>query len=84
MLFVVKLTHDYSTCQAHHPEKFPLFRDTLANVKEHGIKVHGHYSNRLEHTNYMILEAKTFEQLDAAFDPILEMGHFEITPVIQR
>ncbi len=84
MLFVVKLTHDYSTCQAHHPEKFPLFRDTLANVKEHGIKVHGHYSNRLEHTNYMILEAETFEQLDAAFDPILEMGHFEITPVIQR
>ena len=84
MLFVVKLTHDYSTCQAHHPEKFPLFRDTLANVKEHGIKVHGHYSNRLEHTNYMILEAETFEQLDAAFDPILEMGHFEVTPVIQR
>ena len=84
MLFVVKLTHDYSTCQAHHPEKFPLFRDTLANVKEHGIKGHGHYSNRLEHTNYMILEAETFEQLDAALDPILEMGHFEITPVIQR
>ena len=84
MLFVVKLTHDYSTCQAHHPEKFSLFRDTLANVKDHGIKVHGHYSNRLEHTNYMILEAETFEQLDAAFDPILEMGHFEITPVIQR
>ena len=84
MLFVVKLTHDYYTCQAHHPEKFPLFRDTLANVKDHGIKVHGHYSNRLEHTNYMILEAETFEQLDAAFDPILEMGHFEITPVIQR
>ena len=84
MLFMVKLTHDYTTCQAHHQEKFPLFRDTLANVGNHGIKVHGSYSNRLEHTSFMILEADTFEQLDAAFDPILEMGNFEVTPVVKR
>ena len=84
MLFMVKLTHDYTTCQAHHPKKFPLFRETLAKVSDHGIKVHGSYSNRLEHTSFMILEADTFEQLDAAFDPILEMGNFDVTPVVKR
>jgi hypothetical protein len=43
MLFIVKSTHDYSTCQAHHPMKADLFKDTLANLSDHGIKVHGHY-----------------------------------------
>ena len=79
---MVKLTHDYPTCQAHHPEKFPLLRDALANVGKRGYKVHASYSNRLEHTSFMIREADTFEQLDAAFDPILEMGNFEVGPVV--
>jgi hypothetical protein len=56
----------------------------LANLGDHGVKVHGHYSNRLEHTNFIVCEADTFEQLDAAFDPILEMGNFEVTPVVKR
>ncbi len=84
MLFVVKLTHDYTTCQAHHPEKFPLFRDTLAKVSDHGIKVHGSYSNRLisKHVSRKFTQMTT--KLDAAFDPILEMGNFEVTPVVKR
>ena len=65
-------------------KKFPLFSDTLASVGDHGIKVHGHYSNRLEHTAFMVLEADNFEQLDAAFDPILEMGNFEVTPIVKN
>jgi len=32
----------------------------------------------------MVLEADTFEQLDAAFDPILEMGNFEVTPIVEK
>lgn len=39
---------------------------------------------RLEHKGYMVVEADSFEQIDAAFDPVLEMGHFEVTPVMQR
>ena len=86
MLFIVKSTHDYSTCQTHHPEKGPLFSETLANLGHHGVKVHAsQYSNRLEHGFiYSLREAETFEQLDAAFDPILEMGNFEVTPVMKR
>jgi len=84
MLFMVKVTHDYSTCQAHHPTKADLYKNTLANLGDHGIKVHGQHSNRLSHTNFIICETDSFEALDAAFDPILEMGHFEATPVMKR
>jgi len=48
------------------------------------VKVHNMYSNRLEHTLFIVCEADSFEQLDAAFDPILEMGHLEVTPVMER
>ncbi|MDA8684710.1 hypothetical protein N9747_10345 [Planktomarina sp.] len=48
------------------------------------MKVHAQYSNRLEHVLFIVCEADTFEQLDAAFDPILEMGNFEVTPVMKR
>ena len=36
------------------------------------------------HTMNNVCEADTFEALDAAFDPILEMGHLEVTPVMKR
>ena len=32
----------------------------------------------------MVLEADTFERLDTAFDPILEMGNFEVTPIVKK
>ena len=84
MLFMIQSSHDYSTCQTHDPEKGPLFKETLANLGDHGVKVHAQYSNRLEHTLFIVCEADTFEALDAAFDPILEMGHLEVTPVMKR
>ena len=84
MLFMIQSSHDYSTCQTHQPEKGPLFKDTIANLGSHGVKVHAQYSNRLEHTLFIVCEADTFEALDAAFDPILEMGHLEVTPVMKR
>ncbi|SVB52693.1 uncharacterized protein METZ01_LOCUS205547 [marine metagenome] len=31
---------------------------------------------------FMILEADTFEQIDAFFNPLLEMGTGEVTPVV--
>ena len=81
---MIQSSHDYSTCQTHDPEKGPLFKETLANLGNHRVKVHAQYSNRLEHTLFIVCEADTFEALDAAFDPILEMGHLEVTPVMKR
>ena len=81
---MITMTHDYSTCQAHDPERGPLWKNTLASLPDHGLKIHANYVNRLEHKGYMVVEADSFEQIDAAFDPVLEMGNFEVTPVMQR
>ena len=54
MLFMIQSSHDYSTCQTHDPEKGPLFKETLANLGDHGVKVHAQYSNRLEHTLFIM------------------------------
>ena len=84
MLFMITSKHDYSTCQANHPENHKHFSDTLSNLGDHGIKVHAMYSNRLEHTQFVICEADSMEQLDAGFNPILDYGNFEVTPVMVR
>jgi hypothetical protein len=84
MLFMITSKHDYSTCQANHPENNQHFRDTLSNLGDHGIKVHAMYSNRLQHTAFIVCEADSMEQLDAGFSPILDFGNFEVTPVMER
>ena len=84
MLFMIQHTHDYSTRHAHNPEKVSKFAETITNLGSHGVKVHNMYSNRLEHTLFIICEADTMEALDKAFDPILEMGHLQVTPVMKR
>ena len=84
MLFMIQHTHDYSTCIAHQPENRALFQETLTNLGSHGVKVHNMYGNRLEHTLFIVCEADAMEALDQACDPILEMGHLTVTPVMKR
>ena len=48
------------------------------------MKVHFHLVNRLEHATYLLVEADSFEAIDTVFDPILELGHYEITPGVRR
>ena len=74
MLFMIQSSHDYSTCQTHHPEKGPLFKETLANLGNHGVKVHAQYSNRLEHTLFIVCEADTFEAIHALIKVIAVIG----------
>ena len=64
------------------PKDKGLSRKRLLVLQIKGVTVHSVYSNRPEHTMFMVLEADTFEQIDDFFDPLLEMGHTEITPVI--
>ena len=85
MLFHVTHTHDYSTCTTHVPEKMKVFGNGITDAaKANGVTIHGRYSNRMEHTAFFILEADTFEAIDATFDAVLEFGQFEITPVIKK
>ena len=84
MLFMITCKHDYSTCQANQPENNQHYRDTFSKLGDHGVKVHAMYSNRLEHTQFVVCEADTMEQLDAGFSSILDYGNFEVTPVMER
>ena len=84
MYFVIQHRHDYSTCQAHNPETAIAMGDLVTNASKHNIVVQGRYSNRLEHTNFYIMEANGMEDIDALFDPVLELGSWEITPVIKK
>ena len=84
MLYMIQSANDDATDQTNDTEKGTRFKETLANLGDHGVKVHAQYSNRLENTLFIVCEADTFEALDAAFDPILEMGHLEVTPVMKR
>ena len=82
MLFMIQSSHDYSTCQTHHPEKGPLFKETLANLGNHCVNFHAQYSFRLEHTLFIVCLAATFDALVSAFDPILVISHLVVTPVM--
>ena len=59
MYFMIQHRHDYSTCQAHNSETAIAMGDLVTNASKHNIVVHGRYSNRLEHTNFYIMEANS-------------------------
>ena len=74
--------YSYEACKTHDAEEQKLIKKAFASASEKGVSVHSVYSNRPEHTMFMVLEAKTFEQIDDFFDALLEMGNGEITPVV--
>ncbi len=83
MYFVVKHTHNYSTCQAHVPESVAAMGDIVTRAPEHNVQVHARYGNRLEHTNFYVIEADSMEDINALFDPVLELGDWDLTPVMK-
>ena len=84
MMFIIRQKHDYSTCHAHNEEKLHKSQAAVQGFADKGVKLHAMYNNRLEHTAYMVVESDSMEAIDEAFDSILELGHWEITPVVQR
>ncbi len=52
MFFYITGYHSYDTCYTHDTEK-------------HGVKIHFNLVNRLSHTTNLLVEANTFEALDA-------------------
>ena len=82
MIVHVTWSHSYETCGAHDAEVVNITKQAFDTASEKGVTVHSIYVNRPEHTMFMILEADTFEQIDDFFDPLIEMGTAEVTPVI--
>ena len=82
MIVHVTWSHSYETCSAHDAEAQKINKQAYDTASEKGVTVRSIYVNRPEHTLFMILEADTFEQIDDFFDPLIEMGTAEVTPVI--
>ena len=84
MFFHIIGSHSYDTCHVHDSEKVNTQKAAFDSAAKHGIKFHYNYVNRLTHTTYLLAEADTYEAVEAMFDPILELGHYEIVPVVNR
>ena len=56
--------YSYEACKTHDAEGQRLIKKAFASASEKGVTVHSVYSNRPEHTMFMVLEADTFEQID--------------------
>ena len=84
MLFITRQTHDYSTCHVRNEEKLMRYNSAIQGLADKGMKLHAMYGNRLEHTAYMVIESDSMEAIGKAVDGVLELGHWEITPVVQR
>jgi hypothetical protein len=84
MLFMVTHTHDYKTCSAHQPEISGKLKELSKNKEGNKIKIINAYGNRLVHKIFMIIEAENMEDIDFHFDPVLELGNYEIIPIMKR
>ena len=42
------------------------------------------YGNRLVHKIFIVIEADSMEDIDAHFDPVLEIGNYDIIPIMKR
>ena len=56
--------------------------DAFGGAKKHGVKIHYNLVNRLTNTAFLLAEAVTYEAIEAVFDSILELGHYDIVPVV--
>lgn len=83
MLFHVTHVHTSESCPAHDPE---LLRNTIGKIfgsaEQIGVKLVGSYVDAPAHTIYFIVETDAVDKLKDLFDPLLNIGHTEIRPVV--
>ena len=84
MFFHITGSHSYESCHVHDHEKVGVKKAAFDGAKKHGVKIHYNVVNRLTHTAFLLAEADTYEAIEAVFDPILELGHYDIVPVVNR
>jgi hypothetical protein len=69
---------------ARDPKRQKAMAGIVEPPADYGITIKARYANRLEHDNFFIIEATSMEAIDALFDPVLEMGQWAMTPVIEK
>jgi hypothetical protein len=67
---------------AHDGKAKTYFSQTISNAEESGVKVHGVYADPPGHQIFMVVETDTMEQLVKFLDPIIDLGDYEVRPVL--
>ncbi|MAM49315.1 MAG: DUF3303 domain-containing protein [Gammaproteobacteria bacterium] len=67
---------------AHDGKAKTNFSQTISNAEESGVKVHGIYADPPGHQIFMVVETDTMEQLVKFLDPIIDLGDYEVRPVL--
>lgn len=82
MLFHVTHTHTWETCPYHDPEKArATFGKTFAGMGETGAELLGAWVDAPAHKVFLVIDADTADQVEAALAPIIDIGSAETRPV---
>jgi hypothetical protein len=82
MLFHVTHTHSWESCPYNDPEKArATFGKTLAGIGESEAKLVGAWVDAPAHKFFLVIDADTADQVEAAMAPIIDIGCAETRPV---
>ena len=84
MLFHLKYTHSAESCFKNNKETSEIFKNRLRKSNEYGVTIKFNVGNSLEHAIFMLIEANTAEGVHEWLDPIVDLGHIELTSVIEK
>ncbi|HSQ37087.1 MAG TPA: DUF3303 family protein [Acidimicrobiia bacterium] len=82
MLFHVTHTHTWDACPYNDHEKVRVtFGEFLAGIGQTGAKLVGAWVDAPAHKFFLVIDANTTEQVEAAMAPIIDIGCAETRPV---
>ena len=84
MLFHLKYTHSAESCFKNNKETSEIFKNRLRKANEYGVTIKFNVGNSLEHAIFMLIETDTAEGVHEWLDPIVDLGHIELTSVIEK
>ena len=84
MLFHLELTHSPEVCFKHNEVTRDKFFSALGKSAHFGVEVKFIVGNSMEHSIFMLIEADTAEGVHQWLDPIVYLGHIELTSVIEK
>ena len=84
MLFHLEYSHSPESCFKNKKPICDIFKAQLRKANEFGVTIKFNVGNSMEHTTFMLIEATSVKGLHEWLDPIVDLGHFEATSVIEK
>ena len=81
MLFHITHTHHYDDCLRKSIEKQKIWNKVFFESEYSDIEFLEVLACRINHKSFIIVEAESVKAIESAFEPIIDFGNFEISPV---